>query len=161
MSVDLSTTYLGLKLKNPLCAAACGPLTGNLDTLRRLEDAGASMAVLPSLFEEQIQHEELELDRLFDSHSESFAEALTHFPEPEDYNTGPSDYLNHLEASKRALSIPIMGSLNGYSRGGWTRYAKLIEEAGADALERREIRCDVTAVLASVRSGENSRHRRG
>ncbi len=135
MSVDLSTYYLGLKLLNPLAAAACAPITGNADMLRRLEDAGIACAVLPSLFEEQIEHEELEFNRLFEYQSESFAEALTHFPVMQEYNTGPKDYLNHIEAAKRAVSIPIIGSLNGASTGGWIRYAQMIEEAGADALE--------------------------
>lgn len=135
MSVDLSTTYLGLKLKNPLGAAACGPLTGNLDMLRRLEEAGASVAVLPSLFEEQIEHEEMELNSLYEFQTESFAESLTHFPELEHYNTGPREYLHHLEAAKQILSIPVIGSLNGASRGGWIHYAKTIQDCGADALE--------------------------
>jgi dihydroorotate dehydrogenase (fumarate) len=135
MSVDLSTDYLGLKLKNPLGIAACPPLTGDLDMLRRLEAAGASMAVLPSLFEEQIVHDELEFDRMFEDHAESFAEALTQFPDLHEYNTGPRDYLRHIEAAKKAVSMPIIGSLNGASKGGWIRYARLIEQAGADALE--------------------------
>jgi len=135
MSVDLSTKYLGLKLKNPLGVSACASLTGNLDSLRRLEDAGASIAVLPSLFEEQIEHDEAEIARLYDFHTESFAEALTHFPEHQDYNTGPEEYLSHLHAAREALSIPVVGSLNGASEGGWVRYARLMEEAGADALE--------------------------
>ncbi|MCA9119440.1 MAG: dihydroorotate dehydrogenase-like protein [Planctomycetaceae bacterium] len=135
MSVDLSTYYLGMKLKNPLGVAACPPLTGNLDMLQRLEEAGASVAVLPSLFEEQIEHDELEFNRLFEYQSESFAEALTHFPELQNYNTGPRDYLRHIEAAKQTVGMPIIGSLNGASTGGWIRYARMIEEAGADALE--------------------------
>ena len=134
MSVDLSTRYLGLTLKNPLVASA-SPLTGNLDTLRHLEDAGASAAVIPSLFEEQIEHEEQEIARLYEFQAESFAESLTHFPELESYNTGPEEYLRQVEDAKRALSMPIIGSLNGASKGGWIRYAQQIEEAGADALE--------------------------
>ena len=135
MTVDLSTYYLGIKLKNPLGVAACPPLTGNLDMLRRLEEAGASVAVMPSLFEEQIEHEELEIARLYDYQTESFAESLTHFPELQDYNTGPREYLHHIETAKQVVSIPVIGSLNGSSPGGWIRYAKAIEEAGADALE--------------------------
>ena len=135
MSVDLSTSYLGMRLSNPLGIAACRPLTGDLDTLRRLEDAGAAVVVLPSLFEEQIEHEELEFNRLFEYQAESFAEAVTHFPQLEDYTTGPREYLEHIEAAKQAVSIPVIGSLNGSSQGGWIRYAKMIEEAGADALE--------------------------
>jgi dihydroorotate dehydrogenase (fumarate) len=123
-----------MKLKNPLGVSASS-LTGNLDMLRRLEDAGASVAVLPSLFEEQIEHEEVEVARLYDFQTESFAESLTHFPELHGYNTGPDEYLDHLEAAKKASSIPVIGSLNGSSEGGWIRYAKLIQESGADALE--------------------------
>jgi dihydroorotate dehydrogenase (fumarate) len=134
VSVDLSTHYLGLKLKNPLVASA-SPLTSKLDSLRRLQDAGAAAAVMHSLFEEQIVHEEIELDNLYEQHANSFAESLGYFPELDDYHTGPGDYLKTIEAAKRSLSIPIIGSLNGSSRGGWVRYAKLIEEAGADALE--------------------------
>ena len=134
MSVDLSTKYLGMHLKNPLGLSA-SPLTGNLEMLRRLEDAGASVAVLPSLFEEQIEHEEVEFDRLYDYQTESFAESLTHFPQLQGYHTGPSEYLDHLEAARKALSIPLIGSLNGSSEGGWIRYARLIQESGADALE--------------------------
>lgn len=135
MNIDLTTHYLGLKLANPLGVAACGPLTGNLDTLRRLEEAGAAVVVLPSLFEEQIEHEEQELVGLFESHAESFAESLTHFPALKEYRTGPGEYLDRVEAAKRVLSIPVIGSLNGASSGGWVRYAKAIENAGADALE--------------------------
>lgn len=135
MPVDLQTKYLGLTLKNPLGVAACAPLTGDLDMLWRLESAGASCVVLPSLFEEQIVHEELEIAQLYDYQTESFAESLTHFPEYPDYNTGPDEYLQHLESAKQALSIPVIGSLNGSSNGGWVRYARAIEEAGADALE--------------------------
>ena len=134
MSVDLTTRYLGLQLKNPLMASS-SPLTGDLATLRQLEDAGAAAAVLPSLFEEQIVHDELEIARLYEFQSESFAESLTHFPELEDDYPGPSQYLRRVEDAKRALSIPIIGSLNGSSEGGWIRYAKEIEQAGADALE--------------------------
>lgn len=135
MAVDLSTQYLGMKLKNPLGVAACPPLTGDLDMLRRLEEAGAAFAVMPSLFEEQIEHEELEIARLYEYQTESFAESLTYFPELQDYNTGPKKYLQHIETAKQTTAIPIIGSLNGSSKGGWIRYAKAIEEAGADALE--------------------------
>jgi dihydroorotate dehydrogenase (fumarate) len=121
-------------LKNPLGVSA-SPLTGNLDNLRRLEAAGASLAVLPSLFEEQIRHDEEELQRLYEYQAESYAESLSYFPELEDYNTGPKQYLKHVEAAKRAVTIPIVGSLNGCSKGGWIRYAKSMQDAGADALE--------------------------
>ncbi len=134
MSVNLSTEYLGLKLKNPLVIAAC-PLTQPLDTLRRLEDAGAAAAVFPSLFEEQIEHEKTELARVHDFGTESYAEALSYFPEPEQYRFETETYLESIAAAKKSLSIPVIGSLNGVSDGGWVSYAKLIEEAGADALE--------------------------
>jgi dihydroorotate dehydrogenase (fumarate) len=134
VSVDLSTQYLGLKLKNPLVASA-SPLTSKLESLRRLQDAGISAAVMHSLFEEQIVHEEIELGNLYEQHANSFAESLGYFPELDDYHTGSGDYLKTVEAAKRELAIPIIGSLNGSSQGGWVRYAKLIEDAGADALE--------------------------
>ena len=135
MSVDLSTYYLGMKLNNPLGVAACPPLTGNVETLKRLEAAGAAVAVLPSLFEEQVEHEEAEINALYNFQAESFAESLSFFPELDEYNTGPGRYLRHVEEAKNALSIPIIGSLNASSDGGWLRYAKLIQDAGADALE--------------------------
>lgn len=134
MSIELHTTYLGLKLANPLVVAPC-PLTGNLDVLQRLEEAGAAAVVLPSLFEEQIEHEELQIQRLHEYAVDSFGEALSYFPELEDYNTGPENYLQHLAEAKRRLKIPVIASLNGYSSGGWMRYARLLEKAGADALE--------------------------
>jgi dihydroorotate dehydrogenase (fumarate) len=123
-----------LQLKNPLVASA-SPLTGDLATLRHLEEAGASAAVWPSLFEEQIEHEEAEIGRLYDFQTESFAESLDFFPALEDYRIGPGAYLDKIEEAKRNISIPIIGSLNGSSKGGWVRYAKLIQDAGADALE--------------------------
>jgi len=134
MSVDLSTTYLGLKLKNPLLVGAC-PLTGKLDALKAMEQAGAAGVVLPSLFEEQIRHEEVEIAKVHDFGSDSFAEALTYFPEQNDYRLGPGEYLENIAAAKKALGIPVIASLNGISRGGWVRYAKLMQDAGADALE--------------------------
>jgi len=134
MSVDLSTTYLGLKLKNPLVASA-SPLTGQLDTLRQLNDSGIAAVVLPSLFEEQIVHDELQIDRLFEFQADSYAESLSYFPEAADFGKGSQEYLELVEAAKRQLSVPVIASLNGQSTGGWTRYARMIEEAGADALE--------------------------
>jgi len=134
MNANLTTRYLGLELGNPLVISAC-PLTGKLDTVRRLEDAGAAAAVMPSLFEEQIEHDEMMIHRFYEYGAESFPEALTYFPELDDYNTGPDEYLRHIEDAKRSLSIPVIGSLNGASMGGWVRYARLIQEAGADALE--------------------------
>jgi len=132
--IDLSTTYLGLTLKNPLVPSS-SPLSKSLDNLRRMEDAGASAVVMYSLFEEQITHDSRELDFYLSYGTESFAEALTYFPEPAAYTLGPDEYVEHIRKAKRALSIPVIGSLNGVSTGGWIRYAKLIEEAGADALE--------------------------
>jgi len=132
--MDLSTTYLGLTLSNPLVASA-SPLSEEIGNLRRLEDAGASAVVLHSLFEEQIAVESHELDRFLSSGAESFAESLSYFPDMTNYNLGPEGYLEHLAKAKAAVKIPVIASLNGASPGGWTRYAKKIEEAGADALE--------------------------
>jgi dihydroorotate dehydrogenase (fumarate) len=134
MSIDLSTKYLGLKLQNPLVISAC-PLTAEVDELRRLEQAGAAAAVLPSLFEEQIEHESEELSKVHEFGAESFAEALTYFPEQDDYRTGPQECLEMIAAAKKAVRMPIIASLNGASRGGWVRYAKMMQDAGADALE--------------------------
>jgi dihydroorotate dehydrogenase (fumarate) len=134
MSVDLRTTYLGLSLRNPI-VASCGPLTGKLDSLKRLEEAGVAAVVLPSLFEEQILREEQEIQRLYEYGTESFAEAITYRPEMETYDIGPQSYLKLVENAKAALSVPVIGSLNGTSPGGWVDYACQIESAGADALE--------------------------
>jgi dihydroorotate dehydrogenase (fumarate) len=134
MSADLRTRYLGLELKNPLVASA-SPLCGKVETLRRLEDAGAAAAVLPSLFEEQIVHEQMEEYEYYEDPAHSFFEALTYFPEVESYNSGTASYLRLIEAAKAAVDIPIIGSLNGATRGGWLRYARSIQEAGADAME--------------------------
>jgi dihydroorotate dehydrogenase (fumarate) len=135
MSVDLTTTYLGLELKNPLVASS-SPLTGTLDGLRSLEEAGLAAVVLPSLFEEQIEHEAMEMQRVMERGAESFAEALSgYFPEFDDYATRTESYLRHVTDAKEALSIPVIGSLNGTTNGGWVNYAKRIEDAGADALE--------------------------
>ena len=131
---DLSTTYLGLKLKNPLVVSA-SPLCEEIGNLRRMEDAGAAAVVLHSLFEEQITLESQELDRSLSAGTESFAESLTYFPDVTSYNLGPEGYLEHIRKAKAAVSIPIIGGLNGVSTGGWIEYAKKIEAAGADALE--------------------------
>ncbi|MFN7036273.1 MAG: dihydroorotate dehydrogenase-like protein [Bellilinea sp.] len=131
---DLTTTYLGLKLKNPLVASA-SPLSKKVEGVKRLEDAGISAVVMYSLFEEQIVHESHALDHYLTRGSESFAEALTYFPDLERYNVGPESYLELIYRIKKAVSIPVIGSLNGISTGGWINYAKRIEEAGADALE--------------------------
>ena len=132
--VDLSTTYLGLTLKNPLIVSP-SPLCEKIDNIRQMEDAGASAVVLPSLFEEQITLESHHLDRYLSHGTESFAESLTYFPDMIDYNLGPDGYLELIRRAKFVVDIPIIGSLNGVSTGGWITYAKKIEEAGADALE--------------------------
>ncbi|MFO0959800.1 MAG: dihydroorotate dehydrogenase-like protein [Isosphaeraceae bacterium] len=134
MSVDMSTAYLGLTLKNPVVVSAC-TMTGKLDALKRFEDSGAAAVVLPSLFEEQIEHEEMAIQKFYERGSESFPEALSYFPELEDHNSASELYLDHVAASKAALGIPVIGSLNGTSPGGWVRHARSIQEAGADALE--------------------------
>jgi dihydroorotate dehydrogenase (fumarate) len=132
--MDLTTTYLGLSLKNPLVASA-SPLSKKVETVRRMEDAGIAAVVMYSLFEEQIIHESLELDHFLTQGTESFAEALTYLPDLGTYSLAPDRYLEHLSALKQAIKIPIIGSLNGVSKGGWTQYARKIQEAGADALE--------------------------
>lgn len=132
--MDLSTTYLGLKLRTPLVPSA-SPLSEEIDNIKRLEDAGASAVVLFSLFEEELRHDRLELAEHLEHGTESFPEALTYFPEPEDLKLGPEEYLKHIARAKAAVNIPIIASLNGSSVGGWTDYAKQIEQAGADALE--------------------------
>lgn len=132
--MDLSTNYLGLHLKNPIVASA-SPLSRSIDSMKRIEDAGASAIVMYSLFEEQIAHETAELNHYLSYGTESFAESLTYFPESQEYNLGPDEYIELVRAAKEKLSIPIIGSLNGISVGGWIEYAKKIEQAGADALE--------------------------
>src|SRR5574340_47670 len=132
--MDLGTTYLGLKLQSPLMPGA-SPLVDEIDTVRRLEDAGASAIVMHSLFEEQIAREQVAHFIHTESHGQSFAEALTYFPNPEAFHLGPEAYLEHIRKVKQAVSVPVIGSLNGYTLGGWLDYAKQIEQAGADALE--------------------------
>ncbi|MFQ5748687.1 MAG: dihydroorotate dehydrogenase-like protein [Planctomycetota bacterium] len=134
MNPDLTTRYLGFDLKNPFLAGPC-PLTGDLETLKALEEAGAAAVVLPSLFEEQIEHEELEAHRLLEFGIESFAEALDYLPELGTFNSGPEDYARLVVRARERLSIPVIASLNGHSPGGWVRYARRLEDAGADALE--------------------------
>ena len=131
---DLSTTYLGLKLKNPLVASA-SPLSKKVESAKKLQDAGISAIVMYSLFEEQIIHESLELDHYLTRGTDSFAEALSYLPDSGMYSIGPEKYLSQLTGLKKALNIPVIGSLNGVSKGGWTHYAKQIQDAGADALE--------------------------
>jgi dihydroorotate dehydrogenase (fumarate) len=131
---ELATDYMGLKLRVPLVASS-SPLTGDLDGLRRLEDAGAAAAILPSLFEEQLSHEAMEIDRMLETGAETFGEATSYFPELEDYDSGPDRYLELIANAKDAVEIPIIASLNGATPGGWLEHARRIEEAGADALE--------------------------
>ena len=131
---DLSTTYLGLRLKNPLVASA-SPLSKKIEKARKLEDAGIGAVVMYSLFEEQIIHESLELDHYLSRSTDAFPEALSHLPDGGLYGVRPETYLNQVAGLKKALTVPVIGSLNGVSRGGWTSYARRIEEAGADALE--------------------------
>jgi dihydroorotate dehydrogenase (fumarate) len=131
---DLHTTYLGLPLRSPLVASA-GPFTGQLDRLVELELAGAGAVVLPSIFEEQIEHETAEIDRLYTVHGDSFNEAASFFPEVDDYGSAIDSYLELIENAKVAVDIPVIASLNGANIGGWVKYARLLEGAGADALE--------------------------
>lgn len=132
--IDLETDYLGLKLRTPLVPSA-SPLSQEIASIRRLEDAGASAIVLYSLFEEQLRLESLELDRHLSAGTESFAESLTYFPQPGEFRLGPEGYLEHIRKAKEAVDIPVIASLNGASVGGWAKFAKEIEQAGADALE--------------------------
>ena len=132
--MDLTTNYLGMTLKNPLVPSS-SPLMRTLESLRAMEDAGAAAVVLHSLFEEQITQESHTLNHYLTQGVESFSEALSYFPEASEYKTGPDEYLEHIQRAKKALDIPVIASLNGVSTGGWVKYAKQIEEAGADALE--------------------------
>ncbi len=132
--MDLFTAYMGLKLRTPLVLSA-SPLSRDTDTVKRMVDAGASAVVMWSLFEEQIAHEESELEHYLEYGTERFAESLTYFPHVSQYKTGPEQYLDHLSALKEAVDVPVIGSLNGVSAGGWISYARRMQDAGADALE--------------------------
>jgi dihydroorotate dehydrogenase (fumarate) len=132
--MDLSTKYLGLNLPHPLMAGA-SPMVDDLDTVKRLEDAGCAAIVMHSLFEEQITREQLGTEMDMELHAEAFAEALSYFPQPKEYRLGPEQYLEQIRRIKAAVKVPVIGSLNGTSPAGWLNYAKLIEQAGADALE--------------------------
>ncbi len=132
--MDLTTTYMGLKLKNPLVPSA-GPLTAEVDSIRKLEDAGAAAVVLHSLFEEQLTRDANELDEHLELGTESFAESLSYFPHVDDFKLGPEEYLAHVANAKQAVDIPVIASLNGATVGGWIDYAKEIAQAGADGLE--------------------------
>lgn len=132
--VDLSTSYAGLTLKNPLVVSA-SPLTKEIGNLRQMEDAGTAAIVLHSLFEEQINIESNELDSHLWNSTDVSAEASSYYPDMDNYNMGPEAYLEHIRKAKQAVSVPIFGSLNGVSEGGWVGSAKLMEEAGADGIE--------------------------
>lgn len=132
--MNLTTNYMGLKLRSPLVVSA-SPMSEDLDNIKRMEDAGAAAVVLYSLFEEQLRQDRMELHKRLQQGTNSFAEALSYFPEPEDFHLGPEEYLKHIAAAKKATRIPIIASLNGSSEGGWTDYAKKIQHAGADAIE--------------------------
>jgi len=132
--MDLSTEYMGLKLKNPLVVSA-SPLSEKISNFRKLEDLGASAIVNYSLFEEEITYDVYELHHHTTFGTDSYAESLSYFPDPEHFTLGPEEYLEHIQRAKEAVAIPVIGSLNGFSPGGWTKYASLIEQAGADALE--------------------------
>lgn len=165
MSLDLSTTYLGLKLKNPLMPGA-SPLVDNLDRVRALEDSGAAAIVMHSLFEEQIEGEMRAEYAHLRRHRDVFAEAASFFPEADDYALGPQEYLEHIRRLKDAVGIPVIASLNGKALGGWVEYANLIQQAGADALELNlyyvptdpavsgdEIESDVLEIVRAVKGG--------
>jgi dihydroorotate dehydrogenase (fumarate) len=132
--MDLSTTYMGLKLKNPLVPSA-SPLTADADSIARLGDQGAAAIVLHSVFEEQIRHDEAELDHFAKQGTESFAESLTYFPQAQEYRHGPDEYLELIRKAKQAVDVPVIASLNGVTAGGWTEYAKKMQQAGADGIE--------------------------
>src|SRR5258708_2632053 len=135
--IELTTTYLGLHLKNPLVVSA-SPMTEDIENIRRMEEAGAAAVVMHSLFEEQITLASSELDCNLSQGAESYAESLTYFPEMASFNLSPEGYVNHVQLAKKAVKIPIIGSLNGVSTGTWTNwseYALKIQDAGADALE--------------------------
>jgi dihydroorotate dehydrogenase (fumarate) len=132
--MDLSTTYLGMRLRSPIVASA-GPLTGRVDSLRALEDAGVGAVVLPSLFEEQVVHDQLSTTELFALGDDANPEATSYFPDLAEVETVADRYVRHIEEARRALGIPVIASLNGVSPGGWARYARLLQDAGAEALE--------------------------
>ena len=152
--VDLTTTYLGLKLKNPLVASP-SPLSEKVENVKKMEAAGISAIVMYSLFEEQIIHESLELDHFLNRGTESFAEALTYFPDIGRYSLAPEKYIHALEKTKLAVSIPVMGSLNGVSTGGWIEYARKIQDAGADGLELNLYYLPVDPSLTSSQLEDN------
>jgi len=153
--VDLTTSYLGLKLKNPLVASP-SPVSEKVENVKRLEEAGVAAVVMYSLFEEQVIHESLELDHYLNQGTESFAEALTYFPNMGRYSLAPEKYIERLQKTKLAVNIPVMGSLNGVSTGGWIEYAQKIQDAGADALELNLYYLPNDLNLTSTELEENS-----
>jgi dihydroorotate dehydrogenase (fumarate) len=152
--VDLTTTYLGLRLKNPLVASP-SPLSEKVENVKRMEEAGIAAIVMYSLFEEQIIHESLELDHFLNRGTETYAESLTYFPNLGRYSLAPDKYLERLENNKRAVNIPVMGSLNGVSTGGWVEYAQKIQDAGADALELNIYYLPTDFNLTSIQMEDN------
>lgn len=149
--MNLSTTYLGLKLRSPLVPSAAQPLTENVDNIKRMEDAGAAAVVLHSLFEEQLSLERRELFENLTQGTDSFAEALTYFPEPMEFHVGPELYLSNIKKAKAAVQIPVIASLNGSTAGGWVEYARKIEQAGADAIELNIYWIPTDPSLSSIR----------
>jgi len=147
--MHLQTSYLGIGLKNPLVASS-SPISEEIGRIREIEDAGGGAVVLHSLFEEQIMAEEIGLDKYLSQGTESFAEAVTYFPDFQKYAIGPEEYLKHIQQAKKAVDIPILGSLNGISTGGWIRYAKDIQNAGADGLELNVFSIPTDPRLAST-----------
>ena len=149
--IDLSTNYLGLKLKNPVVVSA-SPLTEKLENFPRMEDAGASAIVMYSLFEEQIEAESENIDSALEYGANSYAEATSYLPDMQKYHVGPDRYLELLRKGKAAVSIPVIASLNGSSPGGWVRYSEYMEQAGADALELNifDIPSDPSVTAASA-----------
>ncbi len=132
--MDLRTTYMGMELKHPIIASA-SPLAEKLDNIKRMEDAGAAAVVMFSLFEEQIKHESAAIEHLITSGAESYAESLSYFPDCDDYDTGPDEYLNLLRQATEAVDIPVIGSLNGITNEGWVNTARMMQDAGASAIE--------------------------
>jgi dihydroorotate dehydrogenase (fumarate) len=149
--MDLSTTYLGLKLRTPLVPSAAQPLTENVENIKRMEDAGAAAVVMHSLFEEQLSLERRDLFESMTQGTDSFAEALTYFPEPAEFQVGPELYLENIVKAKAAVQVPIIASLNGATPGGWVDYARKIEQAGADALELNIYWIPTDPSLTSIR----------
>jgi dihydroorotate dehydrogenase (fumarate) len=152
---ELHTLYLGLELRSPIVASA-GPATGDLETAVRLEEAGAGAIVLPSLFEEEILHEEVELNRALDTGSDQFPEASSYFPAVETFETASDRCVRYLGQAKKHLTVPVIASLNGTTAGGWVRYARILEDAGADALELNlyRVAADPHRSAAEVEDGD-------